>query len=126
MSSMSPFPRLLIVEDDPQVLRAIKAELDGFEIVDAPSYTPALGLLYERVKPVAVIAHLGMQDAYGGAQFMVEVKRVVPSALRLLYSTWPGARDYALDFADRFLVRPWADGQLRFELERITRREVAG
>ena len=124
---MSGLSRIILVEDDKLVLRALKAELgDGYELEDAPSYTPALGYLYEHVKPAAVVAHLGMQDAYGGAQFMVEVKRIVPGALRLLYSTWPGARDYALDFADHFLVRPWPEGQLRQLITRVARPSRVG
>lgn len=124
---MSGLSRIIVVEDDRQVLRTLRAELgDGYDVVDAPSYTPALGYLYERVRPAAVIAHLGMQDAYGGAQFMVEVKRVVPGALRVLYSTWPGAQEYALDFADHFLVRPWPDGQLLRHITRVARPSRVG
>jgi DNA-binding NarL/FixJ family response regulator len=117
---MNTSHRIVVVEDDPVLIDGIREELGAnHDIVHAPSYTPALNLLYDRLKPTAVIAHLGMQDSYGGAQFMLEVKRIVPAAARLLYSAWPSSRDFALDFADEFLVRPWPTGQLRASLARL-------
>lgn len=113
MFTQPPPPAILVLEDDVEVARVIRAELEpSFQVVHATNYVEALDQLYRPTPVVAVVAHHNVRQGHGGAQFMVEVARVRPEAARVLYSRSELAANESLPFAHAFVHRPWSAGEM--------------
>lgn len=128
---MSPQSRLLLVDDEPNILHALERQLRGISRGDEPAYriesctNPRIAL--SRAEDAAfdlVISDYRMPDMDGVA-FLHAFRRVQPMAARLILS---GQTDLAgligaINDAGivRFLAKPWEEAELVFAVEHSLR-----
>lgn len=107
---------MMIVDDDPFILRALQRVLEaqGFEVARSESPEEALGLL--DVSPVGLIISDYMMPGMNGVQFLEEARRICPDAPRLLLTA---VNDFqvaaeAVNTGEvyRLLSKPWSHGEL--------------
>lgn len=110
-SSPLPLRSILIVEDEPTVLNALRATLEreGFPIVACASPLKALAILAERNFAV-IISDQRMPEMLG-LDFLVECRRLQPQASRILITAvlaLPTVID-AINKGEifRFVAKPW-------------------
>lgn len=127
MATASPFPpaRLLVLDDEPRVLVALKEVLErqGLHVVTATDPVRALALLREQKFAAVLSDHL--MPAMSGMDFLVECQRVQPDATRVLITaalSLPTLVE-AINRGEiyRFLAKPW----LREELIATVRNAVS-
>lgn len=121
----APPARLLVLDDEPRVLVALKEVLErqGFHVVTATDPLRAIALLRER--PFAAVLSDHMMPAMSGMDFLVECQRIQPDATRVLITaalSLPTLVD-AINRGEiyRFLAKPW----LREELIATVRNAVS-
>jgi YesN/AraC family two-component response regulator len=117
---------ILVVDDEEDVRRALVRVLrrEGYEIVAASSGPEALALLQR--SSIDIIVTDQMMPEMTGLEFLVEAKRVQPSAIRIILT---GYADFevvkaAINDAEiyRFLTKPWDDDDLRLTLRQAAHR----
>jgi len=120
----TPTPTILIVDDEPVVLTALKftLEREGFHVVACNSPTKALDIMIDR--DFAVIISDQRMPEMLGLDFLVESRRIRPNASRILITAvlaLPTIVD-AINRGEifRFLAKPW----LREELIATVRNAV--
>jgi diguanylate cyclase (GGDEF)-like protein/PAS domain S-box-containing protein len=113
----APLQSLLIVDDDPAVLRALQRLLarDGYHILSAPTPQAALELL--ALHPVQVILCDQRMATMSGSEFLSRVKELYPETIRIILSGDTGL-ETVLDSINRgaiyrFYTKPWDDAVLR-------------
>jgi response regulator RpfG family c-di-GMP phosphodiesterase len=104
--------RLLFVDDEPFVLRALKRtfELEGFEVVTAQRPADALELLQKDASFVVIGSDYRMPEM-NGAEFLQRARDLVPQSYRLLISAVEEFHA-AVDSINRgeiyrFVPKPW-------------------
>jgi two-component system KDP operon response regulator KdpE len=120
--------RVLVVDDEPQILRALRTNLvaRGYEVDLAPTGEAALDLA-ARHHPDVVILDLGLPGIDGLA--VVEGLRGWSSVPIIVLSVRDAETDKiaALDAgADDYVTKPFAMGELLARLRAATRRAAAG
>ncbi len=115
----TPKPILLSVDDDPQVLRAIRRDLrdhyaDDYRVLSASSGEEALELLTElkrRGDNVALLLSDQRMPEMDGTHFLREARRVYPQAKRILLTAYSdidaavqAINEVGLDY---YLTKPW-------------------
>ena len=116
--------RVLVVDDDPQLLRALRINLSvrGYEVITAPTGSRALTLAAEH-PPQVVILDLGMPDISGievlaGLRGWLTAPVIVLSA-RTDSSDKVGALDAG---ADDYMTKPFGMDELLARLRAAVRR----
>ncbi|WP_221088304.1 FAD-dependent oxidoreductase [Deinococcus aquaedulcis] len=114
-----PTPVLLIVDDDPQVLRAVERDLraryrQDYRVLRAasgPEALETLGTLAERGVPVALILSDHRMPEMDGVAFLGATLPLFPDARRVLLTAYADtdAAIRAINQAgvDRYLLKPW-------------------
>ncbi len=120
----APVTRVLVVDDDPQLLRALRINLSvrGYEVITAPTGSRALTLAAEH-PPQVVILDLGMPDMSGvevlaGLRGWLTAPVIVLSA-RTDSSDKVGALDAG---ADDYMTKPFGMDELLARLRAAVRR----
>lgn len=117
---------ILVVDDEEDVRRALVRVLrrEGYEIVAASSGPEGLARLQRSSFDIIVTDQ--MMPEMTGLEFLVEAKRVQPSAIRIILT---GYADFevvkaAINDAEiyRFLTKPWDDDDLRLTLRQAAHR----
>jgi two-component system KDP operon response regulator KdpE len=121
-------PRVLVVEDQPQLLRALRINLRArqYEVLTAATGREALAVAAAS-PPDAVILDLGLPDVDGTE--VITAFRGWSSAPIIVLSgrTSPGDKIGALDAgADDYVTKPFAMGELLARLRAALRRDEAG
>jgi len=116
MKPRSPATEVLIVDDEPVVLEALKETLEreGYHVVACQSPLKALTILAER--PFAVIISDHRMPEMFGLDFLIESRRVQPHASRVLITAvlaLPTIVD-AINKGEifRFVAKPWLREEL--------------
>lgn len=122
-SMTDPKPRVLLVDDDPAVLRALARELRGsFEVLDASSYEEALRVLDESPDVRAICSDFDMGTGPDGLALLAEIRRRSPEAARLLVSASLSPKEIEetveSGLAHVFIGKPWASGDVLRALKR--------
>ena len=120
--------RVLVVDDEPQILRALRINLAarGYQVLTAPSGTAALRAVAEG-HPDVVVLDLGLPDLDGteviaGVRGWSNVPIIVLSA-----RTDSGDKVEALDAgADDYVTKPFGMDELLARLRAAVRRGVTG
>src|SRR3954465_255633 len=112
-------PAIVAVDDDPAVLASVARDLrrgfgEGYRIVRAGSGPEALELVRQiraRGEPVAMLIADQRMPGMPGTEYLVEARKLVPSAKRVLLTAYADTEaaiaainDVALDY---YLLKPW-------------------
>lgn len=127
MSEAAAAPRLLLVDDEPRILSALRRALrrEGYEIFSAESPREALALLETESVDLVLSDH--KMPGVTGLQFLARVKEVCPGAARLLITGWTESiPEEAIDEVGIRAVinKPWEDAPLK-ETLRVALKESA-
>lgn len=112
-------PTLLIVDDEEQILSALKRALrrEGYEIVAAETAAAALRILDER--PVDAILSDHKMPGISGVQLLEQAAQRRPDAVRMLITGWteeiPVARLQEVGIR-AIVTKPWDDAKLKATL----------
>lgn len=118
---VSPGPRLLLVDDEPNTLSALRRlfRREGYELLMAGSGREGLALLDEH--EVGVIISDYRMPNMTGVEFLREVKTRFPDTLRIVLSGFTDLESVTSAVNEgavyKFLTKPWNDDELR----RVTR-----
>lgn len=108
--------RVLVVDDDPLILRAIQRVLEsqGFEV--SANVSPEMALAELRENPVGLIVSDYMMPGMNGVEFLMEARRICPDAPRLLLTAINDFRVAAEAVNNgeiyRLLAKPWNHADL--------------
>jgi len=120
-----PAPRVLIVEDQPELLRALRISLRArqYDVATAATGREALASAIAH-PPDAVILDLGLPDI-DGVEVIVEIRRWSRAPIIVLSGrTAPGDKIGALDVgADDYVTKPFAMAELLARLRAALRRD---
>lgn len=116
---------LLLVDDEPNILRALTRLLrrDGYRILTADTPEEALVLLAQH--PVQVIVSDQRMPSMTGTEFFARVKDLYPKTVRLILSGYTDLKSVtdAINHGAiyRFLTKPWDDEELRDQIAQAFR-----
>lgn len=103
--------KILLVDDEPNILRALSRLLDKYEVYTADSGENAL-LLAETLTFDLVISDYKMLGM-NGVDFFILFKRLQPNAIRIVLTGFPEleAVQHAINEAQvyRFINKPWSN-----------------
>jgi two-component system, OmpR family, KDP operon response regulator KdpE len=120
-----PVPVILVVEDQPQLLRALQINLRArqYEVLTAATGQDALAVAASN-PPDAMILDLGLPDI-DGTEVIVEFRRWSKAPIIVLSGrTSPGDKIGALDVgADDYVTKPFAMAELLARLRAALRRD---
>ena len=118
---------MLIVEDQPELLRALRINLLArqYDVLTARTGREALAVAADQA-PDAIILDLGLPDI-DGTEVIVELRRWSKAPIIVLSGrTSPGDKIGALDVgADDYVTKPFAMGELLARLRAALRRDEA-
>jgi EAL domain-containing protein (putative c-di-GMP-specific phosphodiesterase class I)/CheY-like chemotaxis protein len=121
---------LLLVDDEPNILNALKRLLrrDGYEIITAGSGQEGLDILNRQ--KVDVILSDQRMPGMTGVEFLSQAKEIRPETVRVVlsgYTELQSVTDAVNQGAIyKFLTKPWDDTQLRGHIEEaFQRKEMA-
>ena len=130
MSSSTTLNRVLFVDDEPKILKALSRACRGeaYDVATALCPQNALAILEE--VPVSVVVSDQQMSGSTGTVFLSEVRRRFPATARILLtaSTDMQVASDAIEHAGifRLLAKPWDDAELREALRQALReRESA-
>ncbi len=119
---------ILIVEDQPELMRALRINLRArrYDVLTARTGREALAAA-ARQPPDAIILDLGLPDI-DGTEVIVELRRWYKAPIIVLSGrTSPGDKIGALDVgADDYVTKPFAMAELLARLRAVLRRDEAG
>lgn len=109
-------PVLLIVDDEPRILSALRRTLrrEGYEIIAVDSTREALRTLAEQ--PVDLILSDHKMPVMTGLQLLAEAVRLRPRAIRILITGWIEAipdEEIRAVGVYAVLAKPWDDTELK-------------
>jgi response regulator RpfG family c-di-GMP phosphodiesterase len=127
MSDPGRLPVLLIVDDEPRILSALRRTLrrERFEIVDASSGREALRALDEY--PVDLILSDFKMPGMTGLQFLARAAELRPRAVRMLITGWTESiPDEAIREVgvDTVIPKPWDDAFLKETLRKAAKQLI--
>lgn len=118
------FPLLLVVDDDPTILRSLQVNLeaDGFDIIAASTAREALAKIKQRLPDLAVVDLL-LPDMHG-FQLCQEIKRYLdlPIVLLTAVDTEESVASGLDLYAEDYIVKPFSYRQLLARVNRVLKR----
>ena len=115
-------PTLLIVDDEAQILSALKRSLrrEGYEIVAVESAAAALRVLDERWVDAILSDH--KMPGMSGVQLLERAAEIRPDVVRMLITGWvneiPPERLEAVGIC-ALVTKPWDDAKLKATLRAV-------
>ncbi len=115
-------PTLLIVDDEAQILAALKRSLrrEGYEIVAVESAAAALRILDERCVDVILSDH--KMPGMSGVQLLARAAEIRPGIVRMLITGWteeiPAERLEEAGIC-ALVAKPWDDAMLKTTLRAV-------
>ncbi|MCK9388879.1 MAG: EAL domain-containing protein [Sulfuritalea sp.] len=116
LPAVDELPRLLLVDDEPQILSALKRLLrrEGYSILAATSAQEGLELLANH--EVAVVMSDQRMPHMTGSEFLAKVRVMYPDTIRIILSGYTDLKAIT-DVVNRgeiykFLEKPWEDAAL--------------
>jgi diguanylate cyclase (GGDEF)-like protein len=115
-----PEPTLLIIDDEPQVLTALRRLLrqDGYRILTASGAAQAFELLAQH--PVQLILCDQRMDEMSGTELLDKIKDIYPDTFRIILSGYTELKTIMESINRgalyRFYTKPWDNDKLRANL----------
>ena len=116
MTEESRLPLLLIVDDEPRILSALRRCLrrEPYEIVEAESASEALRIVAEQ--PIDLVLSDHKMPGTTGLQLLAQIAELQPRAVRMLITGWTESiPDDAFEAAGicKVINKPWDDAELK-------------
>jgi two-component system, sensor histidine kinase and response regulator len=120
--ALNPDHRLLVVDDEPDILRALSALFSPlYHVQTADSGTKALELIQEGFRPQVILADQRM-PVMSGTEFLARTIKLVPRTVRVVLTGYTDVHDLTDSInrgnVYRFLTKPWRNADL-LEIIRI-------
>lgn len=118
-------PMVLLVDDEPNILAALKRTLrrEGYDVLTADSGEEGLALLAKHA--VQVIVSDQRMPGMSGTEFLSRVKSLHPRTVRIVLSGYAEVSAVAdainKGAVYRFMMKPWDDNQLKAEVQSALR-----
>lgn len=108
--------RLLIVDDESDILKALRRELHGSDWIIESFESPSQALAAVTEKDFDVVMSDFRMPEMSGVDFLTQVRAIKPSATRIILSGYTDA-DAVLDSVNqagifKYLVKPWKTEEL--------------
>ena len=125
----SALPTLLLVDDDINILQALKRALHNIEANIVDFNSPIAALEYcQSNQPDVVISDQHMPDM-NGCEFLDKVKKRWPSSQRIILSAYQDfdlvSAAFSSGAVDKFICKPWVNKELNFVVDKALNREGA-
>ena len=121
-------PILLIVDDDENILQALKRTLHNLEATIVDFNCPLKALEYCQVnQPNLVISDQHMPEM-NGCDFLAKVMKRWPNTQRIILSAYQDFNKISAAFSagivEKFICKPWENKELKFVVEKALTRAV--
>jgi len=119
-SSQSPLPALLVVDDEPNILSALRRLLrrENYRVLTASSGAEALEILAK--EPVRVIVSDQRMPEMSGIELLSRVKGLYPDTVRIILSGYSELRTVTDAINEgavwKYLTKPWDDESIKEEI----------
>ena len=118
--------RVLCVDDNPQVLRLLKRQLEGgYDVSVAQTAQEALALLAEGEAFDVIVSDLRMPDVHG-LTFLKMARELYPATERIILTGLPDPATMsvarAASGAEQLIVKPWSRSDLSLAVESAVQR----
>lgn len=113
-------PKLLCVDDDPQILASVKRLLGGdFEVLTATTATEALSTV-DRHPDVAIVLSDHRLDGKTGLELLSDIQTKAPDAVRAIFSGYIDIKEMVdainSSLLHRFILKPWDNEYFRVQM----------
>lgn len=113
-------PKLLCVDDDPQILASVKRLLSGdFDVLTAATATEALAIV-DRNPDVAIVLADHRLEGKSGLELLSDVQTKAPDAVRAILSGHIDIKDMVdainSSLIHRFILKPWDNEYFRVQM----------
>jgi len=126
MENQNNRAKIVVVDDEPQVLDSVRRVLDGdfYEVLTATSAAEAF-LLMERSPAEVIIADYRMPEM-NGVQFLKEILRKWPDTVRIILSGYADIQSVIDAINDgqihKFITKPWDNRELHITIANAVER----
>lgn len=125
-NNFSSQPTLLLVDDDINILQALKRALHSIEanIVDFTS--PIAALEYCQSNPPDVIISDQHMPDMNGCELLAQIKQCCPNSQRIILSAYQDfdlvSAAFSSGAVDKFICKPWVNKELKFVVDKALSR----
>jgi two-component system cell cycle sensor histidine kinase/response regulator CckA len=110
--------KILVVDDDPSVLRLVVRMLEGagYDVLSAPGPAEAVGIV-EAQPPIDLVVSDVVMPGLHGPELAGEIKRLSPATAIMLISGC--VTEHGLPVGTPFVAKPFSPGVLLETVERV-------
>jgi len=125
--NISVQPTLLLVDDDINILQALKRALHNVDATIVDFDSPLAALEYcQSSEPDVVISDQHMPDM-NGCEFLERIKKRWPNSQRIILSAYQDfdlvSAAFSAGVVDKFICKPWVNKELNFVIDKALKRE---
>ncbi|MEY8216656.1 MAG: sigma-54 dependent transcriptional regulator [Colwellia sp.] len=126
--STSSLPTLLLVDDDSNILHALKRALHSIEANIVDFNSPVAALEYcQTNQPDVVISDQHMPDM-NGCELLEKIKKRWPNAQRIILSAYQDfdliSAAFSSGVVEKYICKPWVNKELKFVVDKALSRKV--
>jgi two-component system repressor protein LuxO len=127
-NNTSPLPTLLLVDDDGNILEALKRALHNIEANIIDFQSPLAALEYcQTHQPDVVISDQHMPDM-NGCELLEKIKRRWPNSQRIILSAYQDfdlvSAAFSSGVVEKYICKPWVNKELKFVVDKALSRNV--
>ncbi|KGJ86564.1 sigma-54-dependent transcriptional regulator [Colwellia psychrerythraea] len=127
-NSASPLPTLLLVDDDGNILQALKRALHNIEANIVDFQSPIAALEYcQTNQPDVVISDQHMPDM-NGCELLEKIKQRWPKSQRIILSAYQDfdlvSAAFSSGVVEKYICKPWVNKELKFVVDKALSRKV--
>jgi two-component system repressor protein LuxO len=123
-----PLPTLLLVDDDINILQALKRALRNLEANVVDFSSPIAALEYCQVNQPDVVISDQHMPKMNGCDFLEKVKQRWPSSQRIILSAYQDfdlvSAAFSSGVVDKYICKPWVNKELNFVVDKALSREL--
>jgi two-component system repressor protein LuxO len=127
-NNTSSLPTLLLVDDDGNILQALKRALHNIEANIIDFQSPIAALEYcQTNQPDVVISDQHMPDM-NGCELLEKIKQRWPKSQRIILSAYQDfdlvSAAFSSGVVEKFICKPWVNKELKFVVDKALSRKV--
>ncbi|WP_019026236.1 sigma-54-dependent transcriptional regulator [Colwellia piezophila] len=127
-TNTSPLPTLLLVDDDINILEALKRALHNVQANIIDFNSPLAALEYcQNNQPDVIISDQHMPDM-NGCELLEKIKRRWPNSQRIILSAYQDfdlvSAAFSSGVVEKYICKPWVNKELKFVVDKALSRNV--